>query len=359
MRCTICKLELTQEYVSRFGDSHLDAMECIDALRALLDGPKKQEPPDLVDEIVLRRARRLKLRAKQYERKNPIASDIDPDSCLRRQVLEIVAWEDKPLLDNPSLQAMFEAGDWLENRCKLWLIEDGFDVIEGQTRFELKHRRTGEICLSGKTDFAIQWGVYKPRVEHKMVSPFIFNQIQEAGDFDQKKFPWMRKYPAQLQSYLIGQNEPWGLFMITDGRGDWRAIRVELDYEFAERIWSFAETIVEWVDVFRADESLPDFTKDQDQCARCPFKGRTCNPPEINDAPQILASGELEILLSRRDELKEDGKEYEKLDKAVKKSLKELRPNNGKKLVVGDFVIEYAKQKRKTGAIYVPNIQRV
>src|SRR5436189_236143 len=73
-------------------------------------------PADLLIEIGRRREARLTSKSKAYPRTHPIASDVDPESCLRRQVLEVVAWEDKPLFEAKTM-ARFEVGTIWENEA--------------------------------------------------------------------------------------------------------------------------------------------------------------------------------------------------------------------------------------------------
>lgn len=326
-----------------------------------------ENTPDLCAEITLRRERRLKADASAYQRNNPIASDADPDSCLRRQVLEIVAWQDKPILDDPWLMGLFAQGKKLEDQCKAWLLEDGFEVIHGQVPFELRHRKTGQKCMSGKQDFAIRWGDDVVTVEHKMVPQFAYENINSVDDFAQHE--WMKKYPAQMQSYLIGSGDPKGMFMITDGRGQWKSFPVALDYDFAERVWSFAESVIDAVQDYTHSQpglydgkainleklhTLPPYTTDQDQCEKCNFFGRTCNPEIKNVGAMALQSGELEQLLAEREKVMAAGKEYNKLDKKVKDHLKKLREDMGddpQRLVVGAWTVEWTKRQYKEKTI--------
>lgn len=316
-----------------------------------------KDKTDLCEEIVARREKRLRTSADYYARNNPIASDIDPDSCLRRQVLEIVAWQDKPLLDDPWLRGMFEQGTKLESQAKQWLEEDGFEVVHGQVPFQLTHRKTGQKCLSGKQDFAIIWEGVKTTIEHKLVPQHLYDSINSPDDFAEQY--WQRKYPAQMQSYLIGSGDAKGIFLITDGRGQWKPIPTELDYEYAERIWSFAESIIEHVndwqyyDSVRAETplgkagNLPLFTADQEQCEKCAFFGRTCNPELTNKGALALQSGELEALLAEREKVAAEGKAYKKFDEAVKKKLKALREDMGddpRRLIVGAWTVDWGKR---------------
>ena len=75
-------------------------------------------------------------------------SDVDPESCLRRQVLEVVAWEDKPLFEAHTM-ARFEVGNLHETQAVINLKQDGFEVIAEQTPFQLNDRKTNVPALRG------------------------------------------------------------------------------------------------------------------------------------------------------------------------------------------------------------------
>ena len=66
-------------------------------------------PADFAADFEARRERRLSEAVRSYPRNQPIASDVEPGSCLRRQVLEVTAWESKEPIPTHR-QARFEAG---------------------------------------------------------------------------------------------------------------------------------------------------------------------------------------------------------------------------------------------------------
>lgn len=301
--------------------------------------PFPPEPSgDLLIEIVRRRDERLAGQAKAYARTIPIASDADPDSCARRQVLEIVAWQDKPVPD-AERQKRFEAGNRAEDDIVIDLKRDGFGVVQEQVPFELKHRKTGEPCLRGKIDGKLLWDSETVPFEVKSAHPNVYSAINSTADFE--RFWWMRgKYPAQLHSYLVGHGHPWGFWLLTDCLGNWKPFRADLDYALAERIWAFAESIVDDVRVYRGDGTLPGYTSDLTQCAHCDFFGRTCQPNIIEQGALMLEDPELEALIARWFELRDPRSEYEGLDKRVKETLKKalpLRPEA--RGLVGRFVV--------------------
>ena len=279
-----------------------------------------QPPGDLLAEIARRRTARLTALSKAYARAVPIASDIDPDSCLRRQVLEIVAWQDKPL-PGAELQARFEIGSLLEREAIIALQTDGFEVVEQQTPFELVRRGTREPVLRGRTDGKIRWGSERIPLEVKTMNANTFAQIHTLEDFE--RYWWTRKYPTQLQAYLVGYEQSWGFIYLTDCLGHWKPIRMDLDYSMAERIWSFAETIDDGVKTYRKDGTLPAYSTRPSDCTHCDFFGRTCNPPIIEAGARFLSDPELLADLERREALITAGaKRLDALDKSIKERLK-------------------------------------
>jgi hypothetical protein len=289
--------------------------------------------PDLLEEIQRRRAERLASRSRAYARSVPIASDIDPASCLRRQVLEIVRWEDKPLPD-ARLQGRFEVGERTERDVIIDLKRDGFDVEGEQTAFELRRRGGVDIVLRGRIDGKIRWGSERVPFEVKSLMPAIFDRVQTIADFD--RYWWTRKYPYQLQSYLIGHGHPWGFFAVSNLLGEIRLIRVELDYDLAERLWAFAEQVAAAVHQARQDGTLPTYTSDPTECAHCPFFGRTCNPDIVEQGARFLSDPELVLQLERWAELKPAASEHAGLDKRLKER---IRATGIERALAGDFAI--------------------
>ena len=294
------------------------------------------ERVDLLSEIERRRNERLTKKSKGYARTVPIASDIDPESCRRRQVLEIVRWQDKPLFA-ASTQARFEAGNIWEDQATIALKTDGFQVVAEQVPFELTRRGGGDVVLRGRIDGKIRWGLEEIPFEVKSMNPHVFDHVSTVEDLG--RYWWTGKYVPQLMAYLLGHGHPWGFFYLTNMAGAWKALRVELDYAMGERIWSFAESIVNGVQTYRADGTLPGYTADPTLCAHCDFFGRTCNPDTIEQGAAVLNSPELEEALARWSQLRESHREYEGLDKRVKGALKKAIPGSDAKALVGRFAV--------------------
>jgi len=297
-----------------------------------------------------------RLASKGWARSQPVASDIEPTSCLRRQVLEIVAWQAKEPF-SPEAQERMDWGDEAE-RAGLTLLTEKLRlrVIRQQDMFELRHRKTGELVLRGKFDGIVEMvGADGRRVrsllEIKKVGPWVMDKLTTAADFTH--YWWTRKYLSQMQAYLIGEGLEWGVFLVTDG-SRWAFLPVALDYEHAEAVWAHAEAVVDAVRAYRESErrsstgtELPPFTEDREQCRHCGFFGRGCNPPLVELGADLLTDPQLEADLRLREESKDAHRQYEAADKRVKDLLKPAAEAGLTRAICGDFVIEVKTQNLK------------
>jgi hypothetical protein len=308
-----------------------------------------------------------------WARTQPVASDAEPSSCLRRQVLEVVAWQLKEPFPPEAAERM-AWGDEAERAGLALLEEMRVRVTRQQSPFQLRHRKTGQVVLSGKIDGVIQLqgavaaGARGRRLqavlEIKKLQPWVFDKLDSAQDL--LTFWWTRKFLSQMQAYLIGEEVEWGVFFVTDG-ARWKFLPVELDFEHAEAVWSNAERAVDAIAAYReADQAgleppLPPFTTDLEQCRRCSFFGRACNPPVSEMGAELLADPQLEEDLLRREECKDAHRDYESADGRVKKFLKALVDAGALKDrgVCGDFAIEVETQNVKAQPAKPASTRRV
>lgn len=304
---------------------------------------------ELVEEIGRRRSARFASGDDTYSRRNPIASDVDPDSCKRRQVLSIVKGDTAKPFDE-YLKARFEVGHLFEREAGRDLAGLGYDLIHQQMRFELSSRDTGEMCLTGKIDgkIGLRYQIEIP-YETKSVHPAQWVRLKTIADLYRSRF--YRKYVFQLTAYLLGHGLEVGFLWLTDCLGHWRAIIIEIDYELAERIWTFAEDVVAAVRRYRDDGTLPEYTENKTECGDCAFFGRSCQPEIPNTGLVMYKNGMLEAKLEELDELTENGKKYTSVRDKVKKWIKDLEADpelaGQEQIVVGDFVIEFTDRHRQ------------
>jgi hypothetical protein len=317
-------------------------------------------PTDFAADFEARRERRLSEAVRSYPRNQPIASDVEPASCLRRQVLEVTAWESKEPIPTHR-QARLEAGIEAEQQGIAELRRLGYTVIHQQSMVTLKHRRTGKPAARGKIDGKLQLeDGQKVKFEIKSMNPNVYARVDGLSDLE--RFWWTAKYEYQMQVYLIGDTErgdaDWGVFLLTDLLGHWRPIVVPLDLQKAEAAWAFAEQACDAIEAALAGSELPQFSRRPQECTRCPFFGRACQPPIQNASGlSFIEDAELEADILRWSELRAPHSEYEALDRKVKAALKAplpatdtLSPKEERYVTCGDFVATATLRERNEKA---------
>jgi hypothetical protein len=291
-----------------------------------------------------------------WARTQPVASDADPSSCVRRQVLEVVAWKEREPFDEHARERM-DAGQRIERSAVRLLQDMGFEVLEAQSPLELRHRKTGAKVLGGKIDGVLLYETYRIVLEIKLMAPWMLDRVNTWQDLLSVGW-WTPKYVYQGQAYMLGKDLERLVFLFTDGKR-WKFIGMTLDLEMAELVWGFAEHVVDKIAEYRRDEplgkkSLPDFTKDVAQCGRCPFFRRACNPEITTEHAGFISDPALEEDMARWYELKPGKREYDSIDRRIKPRLRE-----GQRLkLVGDFMVEVAKNGAvtidKLGVVLAP-----
>lgn len=247
--------------------------------------------------------------------------------CERYLVYCITRWQDK-LPHGPELEFIFEGGRLVENLAINDFEEAGFKVYRPEPDraiAESKPRITGHIDI--RVDFGnsiIHTG------EIKGLNIYDWTSLNTIEDFYNSKKPWIKKYPAQLQTYLYIKAEEWGFFYLKSiPRFQPKFIWVKLDLNYMEEILQKTERIENHI----ANETLPDQIDDYDVCKWCPFL-HICLPEIKSKILDIIENKELEKKLDRREEIKTIVSEYNLLDKEIKKAVE------GKdKLLVGDWLI--------------------
>jgi len=328
---------------------------------------------DLIANIEQERGKALRAEITPGGRTQPIASDIDPDSCLRRQVFELTE-SAKKLPITPDLKARFDVGILWERRILAELHNLGYDVVEGQTRFELKGR-SGRVVLSGKIDGKLAW---PPRSSHdpagrvlarvkfpfeiKSMHPSIFGRYRTAADLMES--PFHRRYVYQLQAYMLGHGVDEGLFIITNCLGAWRLVPVKLDLDLAEQLLGFAERILEAAEAYRfirevrrttrtpcsrpgrAWSTATGYTSDTDECSRCGFLGAVCEPPWLSaPAPETLELPALREAVDVWRRTRDAAAEHARAEKEIKEKAKAA----GVAVVTCGDVVVSVKEVNKKG----------
>jgi len=240
------------------------------------------------------------------------------DPCERRLVLERTDWNKKAAYDL-RLQYIFDEGNHQEKAIKRDLADAGIDVIGQQRPVEWKeHNITGHM-----DGFVLVDDVQIP-LEVKTSSPFTWVKIDTYEDLMRlsRSRPWLAKWSAQMQIYLLLAEYEEGIILIKNKTsGQFKQIDVSLDYNYAEALIQKADRIESHV----KNGTRPDFVQDQSLCLDCPL-AHVCMPPlDYGDELEIVTDAEIIEMLERRMVLRPAKKEYDDLDKVVKAALGERK----------------------------------
>lgn len=237
-------------------------------------------------------------------------------------------------------QALFDLGNHLERYVVGELAAMNIDVHERARDFFDR-----ELELSGHIDGKL----VIPGVEHpvpaeiKGLNPFTADRIETLDDIRNCRQGWVRKYYAQLQTYLHLDKSPMGVFVILNKvSGQIAFIDCPYDREFATEL---IEKVKRVRDAVRA-KTLPERHQTSD-CARCPF-AHVCLPDlNFGEAVKILDEPELIEAIRRREAARERHAEFTAADKAVKEYL----PESAAELLVGPYALIGKEIQRKAYAV--------
>jgi len=275
---------------------------------------------------------------KRYPQYNVRASDVG-HPCERYLVYSITNWADRALYD-VGLQFVFEGGDLVENLALKDFEDAGFKIYrpEPTSKQMLKNP-----TISGRRDVRVDFGNGIPKnVEIKGLNKYDFDSLNCVEDFFNSKKTHLKKYPAQLMTYLYMDGEEDGFFYLKSLPGfQFKWIYVKLDFDYMDSILKKAQRIEEHV----RNKTLPPQIDDYSVCERCGFL-HLCLPSLKRQPMEFIDDEDLEQKLIRWDELKPISKEYEELDKEIKKSFE-----GHEKLMIGNFIIQGQLIERKA---YVP-----
>lgn len=275
----------------------------------------------------------IKSEIKQWPVRSNRASELGHE-CLRYLVLNRTRWEEKTL-HGARLQAIFDEGN-LHEKAVLRLLEDsGFNITEQQRGFEWK-----EYQITGHIDAKLITNGNVIPLEIKSSSSFVWESLSDIKDLYNGKYHYLRKYPAQMTSYLLMDEKSEGLFIFKNKQtGELKEISMPIDYVLGAELLRKAEAINKHV----AEDTLPDCIPwDEQICGDCGYV-HICLPEVDRDALQIQTDPELEAKIERWFELKPSKSEYDGLDKEIKAQLK-----NQDKIVIGDYMIT-GKMVQKKG----------
>lgn len=265
------------------------------------------------------------------------------DDCVRRLFYRLT---ETVISDDLERQAYFCEGNDQEPGVKRYLSELGFEVLTP----ELTARWQGISC---KPDGIIDGRL----IEIKTVSENAWDSLNEPKDFLESRYH--KNWYAQIQMGMLLFDREHGLFILKrKAAKQIKVIEIDLDYTYAEGLLKKAEAVNEAV----KKNEPPDYLQNNPvECKRCPFFGKTCNPPLDFGRTAVIDDDELERKLNIREELSGAKAEYDKLDKEVKERLREIPA-----AICGDYAItgkegvrKYAEQKAREVKTWQTKIERI
>lgn len=281
----------------------------------------------IVEKIIESKERKIK----QYPVNSNRASDLGIP-CVRYHVLNRTKWQEKSL-HNVGLQFVFDMGNEIEEIVLKELAEAGIKVLEQQRSFEWK-----EYQITGHIDGKVLSGDQIVPMEIKSCSPFVFKAINSINDLKNGKYGYLRKYPVQLNLYLLMDNKEKGVFLFKDKTsGQFKEIWMDIDYALGEETLKRAEAI----NTHLAAGTMPEPINDNMWCEGCPF-AHICLPEHIGKEVEIDTLN-LSEMLDRLEELKPIVKEYEEIDDQVKETVK-----GREKILAGNWFVTGKYYDRKS-----------
>lgn len=247
--------------------------------------------------------------------------------CERYLVLRRLKWQDAQPHD-VRLQLLFDEGNHQEQIVLRDLEDAGVRIIQQQSdyvwpAFELSAHLDGKAVLS-ETEAA--------PIECKSMSPHIWDKVNTLADLLESDKPWLQKYPAQIQLYLLLANAERGFLILKNkSTGELKEIEVRLDLGYAESVLQKLERVNRHV----AAGTIPEPIRyEENICDRCPFFQTVCLVEVKRTALELSEDGELAKKLARRAALEPMAKEFKTLDEDIKAQVKGLE-----KVACGNFLL--------------------
>ena len=279
-------------------------------------------------------------------------SDIGHD-CERYLTYRRTRWQEQTL-PPVDLQYIFDEGHQQEIQIRRTLEDAGYIITQDGQSFTWK-----EFNITGTIDGKIagdRSGMFPTPIPYdaKSMSPHVFQSIKSVDDF--RKYPWTRKYVAQLVMYMILTGADAGLFVLKNkSTGRLKIIPLPLDFQLGEEMIQRAERVNAHVKA----GTLPDpIEYKEDVCGKCSFF-HICNPNVEFKGAHFESDEEALMKVTRLFELEETAKEYETLKKEITEAYKSRFQDtqNGEKFILsgeyaitGKWVVKNIPQKPATPA---------
>ncbi len=284
------------------------------------------DAPDIVAALDQRTASRIK----QFPHPLNRASEAG-HPCVRFLVLSRIATNLKTLHDL-GLQRIFDEGNLHEDALMRELMEAGVKVVEQQRGYSWP-----KFQLSGRIDAKVSVnGSFVP-LEIKSCSPNVFASVRDMAPSDmlKSKYPWLRKYPAQILLYCLMEGAPCGIMLFKNKTTGEKCQKL---FILDDEMLTYAETILKKLEVVNeavATGEAPPAERCPD-CEGCGFAKTSCFVGQDYGPgfELMMDAADLEAKLDRREALAGAAKEYAELDEEIKGQFK------GRSAIVGGWKVE-------------------
>jgi CRISPR/Cas system-associated exonuclease Cas4 (RecB family) len=247
-----------------------------------------------------------------------------------------------------TLGYIFRAGNVIEDYAIKLMMDSGLKISTNPDAITWDKEQ-----ISGKIDCFINHDGMKIPVEIKSINGMEYPKINSVDDLLNSSKFWLRRYPAQLLSYMVMRNIDVGCFVfISKTTFEPKIIWVELTDEilqYFEKVLKAVELVNDTVNKYSVDhdDSIlpPRVEYTESLCGKCDFR-LICLPTRNSLGLQILEDDELVSGIARLSEIKSIAKEYDDLDEYIKERLK----NNlgAGEYLCGNAVIKLKEQSRSS-----------
>jgi len=249
--------------------------------------------------------------------------------CERFLVYCRLNWKDKAL-PNLGLQYIFEEGNIHEQAVLRLLSQVGFIVIESQRSCDWP-----DLEVTGHIDGEIQLDGDLLPLEIKTSNQFTWEKLNTQEDLKASDKIWVKRWYGQLQMYLWMMSKPKGVLLLKNKQtGQLKQIDIEIDMDYSDALVKKLQSVNAHIKA----KTYPQRITDRSACQGCDFR-HICLPDEDSEQIQLTDDPDLLDLLEQREQLKDQAKEYEQIDKRLKEYYwKQSAP--GTYLVGGKFQVK-------------------
>lgn len=292
------------------------------------------------DDILAAAVRRIRPR-QDYEKIH--ASSIG-DPCPRWLYYELTQAREKAAI-TPEKQLLFEGGHWQAEATMADLRAAGYTPLAQEVVYDVAVPG-GKI--SGMVDFFLELDGQRYPCEHKGLS-YGMSEVDDWRDMLDSSRRWIRRYPAQVQTYLYQTNSEEGLMLLRGKEScQVRILPVSLDYEYVEGLLKKAEDVFLHATFGEPPDRIP-YAQGWCNAATCDYH-HLCQPEQaiVTDQEGIVLDEALVLMVNDYLGLESAIARGTKLKAAITAMAKALGPRT---LLIGEGVIMTEMKKRRCKAV--------